>query len=50
MPPIDKVTYLDPYGYTYEISNIRPRFYLRETKERAEILGNDVIVIFGGSL
>ena len=50
MPPLGKVIYLDPSGITYEISNIRPRFYFRQTKQRAVILGNDTVVVFGGSL
>jgi|688.fasta_scaffold287828_1 hypothetical protein len=35
---------------TYTISNTKPKFFYRDSTQKAEILGNDTIIIYGGRL
>lgn len=52
----DKITVLPEATFvvnettSYTIFNARPTFYYRDSKQRAEITGNDTIIITGGRL
>ena len=35
---------------TYTINNVKPSFYYKDTKQAAEVLGNDTILITNGTL
>ena len=45
---IGNVTYNATPSTSYFIYNTRPKFFYRDSKQQAAILGNDTITIFGG--
>lgn len=47
---LNEITYQDPKGADYKISNLRPTFYYRDSKQKASFRGEDVIIIDGGIL
>jgi len=49
-PSLPTVTYKYSNTTTYTITNAKAAFYYRDSKQKAEILGNNTIVIEGGQL
>lgn len=47
---LDNVTFKYNESTSYVIFNTKPTFYYRDSKQKAEILGNNTIVIEGGQL
>ena len=47
---IGNVTWSPIPTVTYRIFNTRPTFFYRDSKQKADILGNDTIVVYGGRL
>jgi hypothetical protein len=52
----DKITALANVSFnasettSYTIFNARPVFYYRDSQQKADVLGDDIIVIYGGKL
>ena len=47
---LDNVTYNSSETTQYTIYNARPTFFYRDSKQKAEVLGNDLIVVYGGQV
>lgn len=47
---LDNVTFQYNESTSYVIFNTKPTFYYRDSKQKAEVLGNDTIIIEGGQL
>lgn len=47
---LPEVFYTSPDNATYIVYNAKPVFYYRDSQQQADILGDDIIVIFGGKL
>jgi len=45
---LNNVTWRKNEAITYRIFSANPTFYYRDSKQKAEIVGNDTIVIEGG--
>ncbi len=47
---LPEVTFNATSTTSYTISNTKPTFYYRDSTQKADILGNDTIIIYGGRL
>lgn len=47
---LPNASYTTPGNTTYTVFNSKPIFYYRDSQQQADILGDDIIVIFGGKL
>ena len=50
IPVLPNATFVVNETTTYTIFNAQPTFYYRDSKQQAEIAGNDTIIITGGKL
>lgn len=50
LPALPSITYNTSSTISYNINNATATFYYRDSKQKAEILGNNTIVVEGGQL